>query len=147
MKNSKLIPNVAFFAAFLLLANESFLLAEDAPVPAPSQSVAELSSEEKTKITEAAKRSVEDEVKVFGSFEIDHPETDELLKLTLSAVGQEVRAEGDGSFIIGGEFKDEKGNRYGVDLYLEAIEGDYELADAILVSVDGKPVGEGKPGS
>lgn len=145
MKNSKFIPNIAFFAALLLLANQSFLLAEDAP--APGQPVTELSAEEKTKITEAAKRSVEDEVKVFGSFEIDHPETDELLKLTLSAMGQEIKAEGDGSFVIGGEFKDEKGNRYGVDLYLEAIEGDYELADAILISADGKPVGEGKSAS
>ncbi len=159
MKNSKLVLSFACFTGLLFLASQSLLLAEEAQnskpqtpaaaevksAPEASQPKTDLTPADKTKIVEAAKRYVEDEIKVFGSFEIDHPETDELLKLTLSGVGQEVKVQADGTYVVPADFKDEKGTSYGVDLYLEAVEGDYELADAILVSVAGKSVGEAKP--
>lgn len=132
MKNSKFVLSCAFFAGLLLLVNHGVLSAQEAL----------LTPEEKAKVTEAAKRSVEDEIKVFGSFEVDHPDTDELLKLTLSKVGEEVKAEPDGTYVVRADFKNEKGTVYGLDLYLEDIEGDYELADAILITENGKPVGE-----
>lgn len=137
MKNSKFVLRCACFAGLLLLVSQGVLSAQDTV----------LTPDEKTKVVEAAKRSVEDEIKVFGSFEVDHPDTDELLKLTLSKTGEEVKAEPDGTYVVRADFKDEKGTVYGLDLYLEAIEGDYELADAILISADGKPVGEEKAAS
>ena len=162
MKNSKLVFGFACLTGLLLLAHPGLLLAEEAQnsepqapasvaieetEPAAAQPKTDLTAEDKTKIVEAAKRSVEDEIKVFGSFEIDHPETDELMKLTLSQTGQEVKVQADGTYVVQADFKDEKGTSYSVDLYLEAVEGDYELADAILVSAAGKPVGEGKTAS
>ena len=132
MKNSKFVLNCACFAGLLFFAGQGVVSAQETA----------LTPEEKAKVVEAAKRSVEDEIKVFGSFEVDHPDSDELLKLTLSKVGREVKAEPDGTYVVSGDFKDEKGTVYGLDLYLEDIEGDYELADAILVTENGKPVGE-----
>ena len=164
MKKLRMFFSLTLFAGFVAFVSQELIVAEDAPppaapaaaeapaeaapaepsaAPAPAEAPAVPSPEEMTKIRDAAKAAVEDEIKVFGSFEIDHPETDELLKLTLSGVQDELRADADGTYVVNGNFKDEKGAEYGVDLYVEQLEeGEYELVDAILVSAAGKPVAQ-----
>ena len=147
-------------SGFILLLSQRTVLAEDVAQPAvakaeapaaspaaatPSESPAALSAEEKAKIKDAAQKSVEDEMKAFGSFEIERPDTDELLQLAIVSVKDEVKVQPDGMFVVPADFKDEKDNRYSVDLYLESFDDKvtYEVVDAILVTAGGKPVEEG----
>lgn len=130
--------SLIFSFSFLYLSQPAFCA--NGPTPVSASSTA-LSEQESAKIRGEAKQAVQDEIEVFNSFEIDHPETDELLELLLSDVQSTITALADGTYIVKGNFKDKGGAAYVVDLYMEKVEGEsYELVDAILTEAGGKPV-------
>lgn len=110
------------------------------PEVSPQTSSA-LAPEKSDAIRQTAEKLIREEIDTIGSFEVDHPETGDLLNLSLERVGQEVKQSDEGEYLLRASFKDPAGAAYGVDIYVEEIsEGEYELADAIIVEIDGKPV-------
>ena len=100
-----------------------------------------LSEAEAAPIRAKAEQLVKEEITSAGSFEVDHPETGDLLNLKLSALDKQVAKVFEGEYLIHGNFTDDKGATYGVDVYLEQFEpGQYEIVDAIVESINGKSV-------
>jgi hypothetical protein len=109
-------------------------------VAAPEKA-APLSAEKMTKIQQAAEKLIKDEIQSVGSFEVDHPETGDLLNLTLDRVNPEVTQSDEGEYLLHADFKDKAGAAYKVSIYVEDLGNEeYELADAIIEAIDGKPV-------
>ena len=109
--------------------------------PQPATTLSALSTEKASAIHQTAEKLVREEMDTIGSFEVDHPETGDLLNLSLDAVGQEVKQSDEGEYLLRATFKDQAGAVYAVDLYVEELgEGEYELADAIIMEIDGKQV-------
>lgn len=156
---------VVFFAlhlAFAQNANETDVKKAEAPVAAPAPQaeaapVAEeldaampaedamplppLTAEKKTAIQKEAEKLIKEEITAVGSFEVDHPETGDLINLSLEAVLADVTQSGEGEYMVKANFKDKAGAAYVVAIYLDEISaGEYELADAIVESIDGKAI-------
>ncbi|OGW79725.1 MAG: hypothetical protein A3G33_01595 [Omnitrophica bacterium RIFCSPLOWO2_12_FULL_44_17] len=86
---------------------------------------------------------IKEEITQVGSFEVDHPETGDLLELQFASVDQAVVQVVEGEYMIHANFKDAKGAAYGVDVYLEEMgKNEYEIVDAIVESIDGKKIAE-----
>lgn len=108
---------------------------EELDVPVPAEKAAPIRAK--------AEVLVKEEITQVGSFEVDHPETGDLLELQLTNIDPPVVEVVEGEYMVHGNFKDAKGGAYGVEVYLEEMgNGEYEIVDAIVESVDGKKVAE-----
>ena len=113
---------------------------ETPPAEAPK---AALTPEKMTSIRQAAEKLIQEEIESAGSFEVDHPETGDLLNLSLDSVQPEVSQSDEGEYLLKASFKDKAGVPYKVGVYLEELgNGEYELADAIIEEMNGKPVSD-----
>lgn len=115
----------------------------ETPAAAPETPAAPavLTPEKKTAIQQAAEKLIKEEISAVGSFEVDHPETGDLISLSLDAVRADVTESGEGEYLVKADFKDKGGATYVVAIYLDEISaGEFELADAIVESIDGKAV-------
>ena len=110
------------------------------PAQVPQAQVPEVPLEKATAIRQAVEKLVREEIDATGSFEVDHPEAGDLLELSLTGVHQEVKHSDEGEYLIQADFKDSANGAYLVDLYVEEFGSDYELADAVVVAINGKTV-------
>ncbi len=103
----------------------------------------QLSAEEAAPILAAAADLVRDEISSVGSFEVDDPDTGNLLNLQFSDVDGEVLQVIENEYLLKGNFTGEDNKKYAVGIYVEKLEdGTYEIVDAVVEAVDGKPVFE-----
>ena len=108
---------------------------------AQAQPAVALTTEKMDSIRQAVEKLIKEEIAAVGSFEVDHPETGDLLSLSLEGVHQDVKQTDEGEYLVPTDFKDKAGAAYSVDIYVEELgNGEYELADAIVESIAGKPV-------
>ena len=121
------------------VAPESNEPAVEAPKTEAEPRVA-LTPEKVESVRQAVEKLIKEEVDAVGSFEVDHPETGDLLSLSLESVHQDVKQTDEGEYLVKADFKDKAGAAYSVDVYVEELEGgEYELADAMVESIGGKP--------
>ena len=97
-----------------------------------------VSEEEAAPIRAKAEQLIKDEIASVGSFEADHPETGDLISLKFTSLDPQVVKVFDSEFLLHGNFTDDQGNTYGVDIYLDQFEDVYEIVDAIVESINGK---------
>ena len=126
------LRNVSWLLGLCMILNLTPLLAEEV---SPSAQGAAVSEEKAAKIQKAAETLIKDEIEALGSFGVDHPDTGDLLELSLVDVEPAVRQAEQGAFVIRANCKDQSGTPYPVDVYLSKIsptEEDFEIIDAIV---------------
>ena len=90
--------------------------------------------EEAARIRQAATDLILKEVEGAGSFEVDDPESGDLLKLSFKKIEETVVRTSENEYLVTGEFTDEAGALQKVDLFLRELEGgSFELVDAVLI--------------
>jgi hypothetical protein len=122
---------VVSFSIFTLLGFQMFPVVFAQEQGATSIQV--VSPEKAATVREKALELVQDEVDLFGSFEVDNLETGEFLELSLGKVEPGVMLLAEDEYQLRATLNDVEGKTHQVNLILlEFEEGDYELVDALL---------------
>jgi hypothetical protein len=104
---------------------------------------ASISPERSAVIRQQAKKLVEDEVELFGSFEVGSMLSGVFYELLLATISEDISALSSDEYLVRADFKDESGKIYKVDLFLlQFEEDDYEIVDAVLVEDPNLPAEE-----
>lgn len=102
-----------------------------------------LTPEQAAPLVKTTEGLIRDEIKTSGAFEVDDPDTGNLLNLQFASLDAEVVQVIEGEYLLKGNFTDKDNKKYGIGVYVEKLEdGSFEIVDAVVETIDGKPVFE-----
>ena len=106
----------------------------------PDEQTAKTPSENEVKA--AIEEYVRQDISLRDAFFLRDPRDESVLVLSFDHVHEQVHTTPEGGYYACVDFKDDAGNIYDVDVYMEATDGDYQPAKLVLHKVNGEAVAQ-----